>query len=164
MKIIKFVSNLQVIKGDQQDENIIIKYKEIKANNGDYNDLQNLLKTIAPSSNWTTWDYWNGHIGEMNGYGYTQKPIQVPDTGLYYMWVYFSGNNLKNLYGYILVDNLQPEIALDGISLPKTANVELGKTLTLFNTFTFGLGGDYDSLCSHAYLICNIQSFFEGFH
>ena len=118
------------------DTNIINKYKEIKANNGDYNELQDMLKTTEPNSNWAKWGYWNGHSSNgMNGYGYTQKTIQVPDTGLYYMWVYFSGNNIKNLYGYILVDNLQPEIALDGISLPKTANVELGKTITLTPTF-----------------------------
>ena len=119
------------------DTDIINKYKEIKTNNGDYNDLQSMLKTTPPISNWITWQYWNGYdsINGLNGYGYTQKPIQVPDTGLYYMWIYFSGNNLKNLYGYILVDNLQPEIALDGISLPKTANVELGKTITLTPTF-----------------------------
>ena len=71
----------------------------------------------------------------MNGYGYPVRQISAPDTGLYYLWVYFSGNNLKDIYGYILLDNLQPDIALDGITLAKTANVELGKTLTLKPTF-----------------------------
>ena len=51
------------------------------------------------------------------------------------MWVYNSGNNLKNIYGYILVDNLQPDINLEAISLPATEKVELGKTLTLKPTF-----------------------------
>ena len=51
------------------------------------------------------------------------------------MWVYFSQNNLKDIYGYILVDNLQPDIALEGMSLPKTATVEMGKTLTLTPTY-----------------------------
>ncbi len=31
------------------------------------------------------------------------------------MWIYFSGTGLKNIYGYILVDNLEPDIALEGI-------------------------------------------------
>ncbi len=116
------------------DENVISKYKEIKAKNGDFNELQSLLKTKAPSSNWTTWGYWNGYGG--SGYGYTQRSVSVPDYGLYYMWIYLAGNNIRNLYGYILVDNLQPDIALDRISLPKTQEVELGKTLTLTPTFS----------------------------
>lgn len=81
----------------------------------------------------------NGDIGIgyfSNGYGYTQRNVNTPDYGLYYMWIYLAGNNVKNLYGYILVDNLQPEIALDSISLPKTDEVELGKTLTLTPTFS----------------------------
>ena len=40
------------------------------------------------------------------------------------------------MYGYILVDNLQPDVALESISLPKTANVALGSSLTLTPTFT----------------------------
>lgn len=119
------------------DENIINKYKEIKNQNGNYEELQSLLKKQAPTNNWKNWDYWNGYGGNtQNGYGYPERTISVPDSGLYYMWIYVAGNNIKNLYGYILVDNLQPEIALDSISLPKTANVELGKTLTLTPTFS----------------------------
>ena len=120
-----------------EDVNIINKYKEIKAQNGNVLELESMLKTTVPNFNWNTWDYWNGHdsVNGMNGYGYTQKNISVPDTGLYYMWVYFSGNNIKNLYGCILVDNLQPDIDLEGISLPKTEKVELGKTITLTPTF-----------------------------
>ena len=118
------------------DQNIIKKYKEIKAKDGDVMELQSMLKTTAPSSNWTAWGYWNGYSSAgMNGFGYTQRNVSVPDTGLYYMWVYFSGNNLKNIYGCILVDNLQPDIAVESISLPKTEKVELGKTLTLSPTF-----------------------------
>lgn len=119
------------------DENVINKYKEIKSKNGDFNSLQSLLKTKAPSSNWNTWGYWNGHgDSTTSGFGYTQKSINTPDEGLYYMWIYLAGDNIRNLYGYILVDNLQPEIALDSISLPKTKEVELGKTLTLTPTFS----------------------------
>lgn len=118
------------------DQAIINKYKEIKAKNGNVMELESMLKTTVPSSNWNMWDYWNGYSTTgMNGFGYTQKNISVPDNGLYYMWVYFSGNGLKNVYGYILVDNLQPDISLESISLPKTAKVELGKTLTLNPTF-----------------------------
>lgn len=118
------------------DTNVISKYKKIKSNNGNYNDLQPLLKTKAPTSNWNNWGYWNGH-GDSNshGYGYTQRTVQTPDYGLYYMWIYMAGDNIRNLYGYILVDNLEPEIALDSISLPKTEEVKLGKTLKLTPTF-----------------------------
>lgn len=118
------------------DEKVISKYKEIKSRNENYNDLQPLLKTQEPSSNWNAWSYWNGHgASNTNGYGYTQKIVNMPDYGLYYMWIYLAGDNIRNLYGYILVDNLQAEIILDSISLPKTKEVELGKTLTLTPTF-----------------------------
>lgn len=119
------------------DQSVITKYKEIKAQNGDFMKLQSMLKTDVPSSNWLTWGYWNGHDSStgMNGFGYTQRNVSVPDTGLYYMWVYFSGNGLKNVYGYVLVDNLQPDISMESVSLPKTATVALGKTLTLSPTF-----------------------------
>lgn len=118
------------------DENLIKKYKEIKANNGDYSTLQNMIKTTVPTSNWKNWEYWNGHTSSgIQGYGFTQETVKAPDTGLYYMWLYFSGNSIKDLYGCILVDNLQPDIALESISLPKTKTVELGKTLTLIPTF-----------------------------
>lgn len=90
------------------DESIIKKYEEIKAQNGNIMELESMLKTTVPTSNWISWDYWNGHdyFAGMNGFGHTQKKVSVPDSGLYYMWVYFSGNDLKNVYGYILVDNL----------------------------------------------------------
>ena len=101
------------------DENVIKKFKEIKSKNGDYNELQSLLKTTAPSTNWQKWGYFNGYTIN-GGYGYTQRTVNMSDEGLYYMWIYLAGNNIRNLYGYILVDNLQPEIALDSISLPKT--------------------------------------------
>lgn len=120
------------------DEKVINKYKEIKSKNGDYNTLQPLLKTTTPSANWKEWGYWNGY-GDSNevGYGYPQRTVNVPDSGLYYMWIYLAGGTgVRNLYGYILVDNLQPDIALDTISLPKTKEVELGKTLTLTPTFS----------------------------
>ncbi len=123
------------------DQNIINKYKEIKAKNGDFNSLQNLLKTNTPTSNWKNWQHFNGHSSDgMNGYGYTQEIINVPDTGLYYMWVYFSGNNIKDMYGYVLVDNLvETDIALENIEFPsyeKTITMELGKTREMSVIFT----------------------------
>lgn len=118
------------------DTNIINQYKKIKANHGDFLQLQSILKQTPPTANWSLWNYWNGHgLEEGDGYGYTQRPISVPDEGLYYMWLYFSGNDVKDVYGLILVDNLQPEIEVQSISLPKTKKVELGKSLTLTPTF-----------------------------
>ena len=118
------------------DENVINKYKEIKNKNGNYNDLQSLLKTDAPSYNWNEFEAWTyTPWSNANGEGWTQSTVKTPDSGLYYMWIYLSGNNIRNAYGYILVDNLEPEIALDSISLPKTGEVKLGKTLKLTPTF-----------------------------
>lgn len=118
------------------DENIINKYKEIKVKNGDVTEIENMLKTTAPKSNWTAWGYWSGHNSDgMNGYGYPQKNITVNDSGLYYLWVNFSGSNVKDIYGYVLVDNLEPEVALESIALPKTRDVKLGENLTLTVTF-----------------------------
>lgn len=114
------------------DQNIINKYKEIKEKNGNVLELQNTLKTTPPNSNWSTWTYWNEHDSSgMNGFGNPENIISAPDYGLYYMWIYFSGENIKDIYGYILIDNLQPEIALEGISLPKTRTVGLNETITL---------------------------------
>lgn len=120
------------------DEKVINKYKEIKNKNGNYNELQSLLKTSVPTSGWNKWRYWNGNPGTGTGagYGYPTSSINVPDDGLYYMWIYVTGSHVKSLYGYILVDNLAPEIALDSISLPKTQEVELGKTLKLTPIFS----------------------------
>ena len=119
------------------DTNVINKYKQLKASNGDYIELQSMIKTTTPTSNWTKWSYFNGYdrTTGMNGFGHPTTTITAPDTGLYYMWVYFSGENLKPLYGVILVDNLVPDIALESISLDKTKTVELGKTITLTPTF-----------------------------
>lgn len=89
------------------DQNIIDKYKEIKSQNGDITELESMLTTTIPTNNWSVWKYFNGYT--LTGHGYPESPISVPDEGLYYLWVYFSGNNIKNVYGYILVDNLGAE-------------------------------------------------------
>ena len=119
------------------DSNIISKFESIKSKNGDYSELKEDLKqNNPPTSNWSRWDYWNGYGTYSGGFGYPQKNITVPDEGLYYMWIYFSGSDgIKDVYGYILVDNLQPTISLESISLPKTAVVELNKKITLTPTF-----------------------------
>ena len=117
------------------DQNIINKYKEIKEEDGNMLELSSILSTTVPGSNWNTWQYWNGHGNGMEGYGRPTSTINTPETGLYYLWVYFSGNNIKNMYGYILVDSLAPEIAVTSISLPETRTVEMGKTTTLTPTF-----------------------------
>ena len=118
------------------DEKLISKYKEIKSKNGNMLELQSLIKSEAPKANWSSWGYWNGYLEYNAGFGYTQRTVSTPDSGLYYMWLYFSGNDMKPLYGCILVDNLENEIALDSITLPKTQEIELGKTLTLKPTFS----------------------------
>lgn len=91
------------------DQNIIDKYKEIKSQNGDITELESMLTTTIPTNNWSAWEYFNGYT--LTGHGYPESPISVPDEGLYYLWVYFSGSNIKNVYGYILVDNLDAELS-----------------------------------------------------
>lgn len=96
------------------DQSVIDKYKEIKSQNGDISELETMLKTTTPTDNWSVWDYWNGWSanGLENGYGYPETPIAVPDEGLYYLWLYFSNTNAyKNVYGYILVDNLDVKVS-----------------------------------------------------
>ena len=122
------------------DQNVISEYKKIKSQNGDFLKLQSLLKKNVPSSNWASWERcagWNEwpSTSDINGYGFAQKTVNVPDTGLYYMWIYFAGTSVKDMYGCILVDNLEADIAVESISLPSTEKVELGKTLTLTPTF-----------------------------
>lgn len=118
------------------DDNVINKYKEIKSNNGDYLELQSLIKKNVPTSNWSAWRYFNGYDSDgINGYGEPGYTIKAPDTGLYYMWLYFSGENIKPLYGVILVDNLESEIELESISIDRTRTLELGKTITLTPIF-----------------------------
>ena len=79
------------------DEKVISKYKEIKSQNGDFNDLQPLLKT-APKTNWYKWKYWNGHgYYDKDGFGYPTQIVNVPDYGLYYMWINCAGSGITSL-------------------------------------------------------------------
>lgn len=116
------------------DQDLINKYKKIKKENGDFTTLENSIASKPKTSNWKEFHYWNGHIGT-TGYGYPESPISAPDSGLYYMWLYFSGNNIKDVYGCIFVDNLEDEVALEGISLPKTVEIEAGKTRKITLTY-----------------------------
>ena len=120
------------------DTDVISQYRTIKASNGDFNQLQSALKTEVPDNdNWTSWDHWYIDLSHYpyGAKGYTQSEVSGPGEGLYYMWIWINGNNVKDAYGYILVDNLDDEIALDSISLPQTKEVKLGETLTLTPTF-----------------------------
>lgn len=112
------------------DQNVISKYKEIKKLGSDMSQIQSLLKTEIPSdSNWKKWANQSGYRGR------PVSKVKVNESGLYYLWVYVQQTNVKDIYGYILVDNLENKIALTSISLPSTKEVELGKTLTLTPTF-----------------------------
>lgn len=112
------------------DQNVISKYKEIKKLGSDMSQIQSLLKTEIPSdSNWKKWANQSGYRGR------PVSKVKVNESGLYYLWVYVQQTNVKDIYGYILVDNLEEKIALTSISLPSTKEVELGKTLTLTPTF-----------------------------
>ena len=116
------------------DQDLINKYKKIKKENGDFTTLENSIASKPKTSNWKEFRYWNGYIGT-TGHGYPESPISAPDSGLYYMWLYFSGNNIKDVYGCIFVDNLEDEVALEGISLPKTVEIEAGKTRKITLTY-----------------------------
>lgn len=112
------------------DQNVISKYKEIKKLGSDMSQIQSLLKTEIPSdSNWKKWANQSGYRGR------PVSKVKVNESGLYYLWVYVQQTNVKDIYGYILVDNLEEKIALTSISLPSTKEVELGKALTLTPTF-----------------------------
>ena len=116
------------------DQDLINKYKKIKKGNGNFITLENSIASKPKTSNWKEFHYWNGYIGT-TGHGYPESPISAPDSGLYYMWLYFSGNNIKDVYGCIFVDNLEDEVALEGISLPKTVEIEAGKTRKITLTY-----------------------------
>lgn len=114
------------------DENVIKKYKEIKAENGSALEMEDMLSQTPPKANWKTWSEWWGSSEDgSDGHGYTEHTADVPDTGLYYMWMYFKEVGIKDMYGYILVDNLDSTIDVESISLPATSTIEIGKQLTL---------------------------------
>jgi len=122
-------ANYQYIK--ITDENIINEYKKIKEEDKSIYELEKMLTTTLPSDNWTKWYFWSTFFSS----GYPQGRIKTPESGLYYLWMQFTGENTKEVYGYIIVDNLVPEISVESISLPSTKTVEVGKTITLTPTF-----------------------------
>ena len=107
------------------DENIINKYKEIKAGDKDWSKLQSILPTEPNTKlNYAGWDFFNG-------YGFPTKKIEAPSTGLYYLWFQFDGKGdpaCKDIYAYTLVDNLEADIALNSISIPERMEVGLDET------------------------------------
>lgn len=120
------------------DQNLINEYKKIKKENGDFTTLENSIASKPKTSNWNKFAYWsNADILDdaAGGEGRPQSTISVSDSGLYYMWLYFSGNNIKDVYGCIFVDNLEDEVALESISLPKTVEIEVGKTKKITVTY-----------------------------
>jgi len=124
------------------DEELIKKYKEIK--DDDYSVLEDYIKNV-PASGYSPWAHFNGHgsLGVDYGYGYPYRVSDVTfnETGLYYLWLYFADigkadSVLKDMYGVIILDNLEKEILLTKISIPSSRTLELGKTLTLTPEFT----------------------------
>ena len=111
------------------DQDLINKYKKIKKENGDFTTLENSIENKPKTTNWKKFAWWG-----YDGFGYPQSTISAPDSGLYYMWLYFSGDNVKDVYGCIFVDNLE-EVALEGISLPNTVEIEAGKTRKITLTY-----------------------------
>lgn len=137
------------------DENVISKYKQIKQNEGDYLELQNIIKKEVPTSAWSQWEYWNGHdsFTGMNGFGRTESKIEVPNTGLYYMWLYFSGEGIKPLYGCILVDNLEevkdsekPTVKSISVYSPASGTYKTGQTVKIWVTFSEPITGEVPTL------------------
>ena len=137
------------------DTRVINKYNELKANNGNYLELQSMLKENAPMSNWQPWKYWNGYdySAGMNGFGCTQRDVSVPDTGLYYMWLYFSGENVKPMYGCILVDNLEgvndnekPTVKSISVYSPASGTYKTGQTVKIWVTFSEPITGEVPTL------------------
>lgn len=117
------------------DQKVIDKYKEIKASNGNMLELETLLKTDIPTTNWNRWEYWTGYGSDgLDGQGYTESKITVPDQGLYYMWLYFSGSDIKDVYGCILVDNLGNEVPSDNNNQDNTSNQNNVGNQNLTNT------------------------------
>ena len=124
------------------DTSIINKYKEIKSNNGDFLQLESMLAQSVPTSNWQKWGFWSGAYAD----GYTQRTIETPDEGLYYMWLYFSGSEIKNVYGYILVDgfkqdNQAPTVKEIHVESPASGTYKTPQTVKIRVSFSEKITG-----------------------
>ena len=109
------------------DQNVIDRYLEIKENNGNVYEMKDMFNNTYPTSNWNEWNTWIYSQG-----GSPSLKIEAPDEGLYYMWLYFKGDNIKDIYAFVIVDALSDKIYLQSINLPLNRyNVSVGKSITL---------------------------------
>ena len=113
------------------DSNLINKYRELKnisANREDIvNSLEKIIKKTPSSSGWIDWNYQNGAYYHRDGrYGYPIGEIKVNDDGLYYMWIKAYKSGLKTVYGVSLIDNLNTNVPLEGISLSSNYDIRVG--------------------------------------
>lgn len=113
------------------DSNVINKYRELKnisANREDIvNSLEKIIKKTPSSSGWIDWNYQNGAYYHRDGrYGYPIGEIKVNDDGLYYMWIKAYKSGLKTIYGVSLIDNLNTNVPLEGISLSSNYDIRVG--------------------------------------
>ena len=113
------------------DSNVINKYRELKnisANREDIvNSLEKIIKKTPSSSGWIDWNYQNGAYYHRDGrYGYPIGEIKVNDDGLYYMWIKAYKSGLKTIYGVSLIDNLNTNVPLEGISLSSNYDTRVG--------------------------------------
>ena len=77
------------------DQNLINKYKEIKANNGDYKELESLIKKEAPTTGWTEWDYFNGYS---NFFSFINKCFFCHICMCYACWASGNCNDIQLLF------------------------------------------------------------------
>lgn len=113
------------------DSNVINKYRELKnisANREDIvNSLEKIIKKTPSSSGWIDWNYQNGAYYHRDGrYGYPIGEIKVNDDGIYYMWIKAYKSGLKTVYGVSLIDNLNTNVPLEGISLSSNYDIRVG--------------------------------------
>lgn len=125
------VSNAYYQYQEITDQDVIDKYIEIKENNGNIYEMKDMFNYNHPTSNWEEWNTWIYSEG-----GNPSLKIEAPDKGLYYMWLYFSGDNVKDIYAFVIVDALSDEISLQRITfLQNEYTVKLGNTIKLTPSF-----------------------------
>ena len=91
------------------------------------NSLEKIIKKTPSSSGWIDWNYQNGAYYHRDGrYGYPIGEIKVNDDGLYYMWIKAYKSGLKTVYGVSLIDNLNTNVPLEGISLSSNYDIRVG--------------------------------------
>ena len=113
------------------DSNLINKYRELKNISASKKDIINSLEKIIiknpSSSSWTNWDYQTGGYSYRDTrYGSPMDKIKVNDDGLYYMWIKAYKSGLKTVYGVSLIDNLNTNVPLEGISLSSNYDIRVG--------------------------------------